>query len=172
MAKKEQSNTTHTKAANQSADDNTTTTQTVSQNESSETDTLRDQLVRLQAEFANYKRRTDEEKAQYINIGKEHVVKDLIEVIDNYELALKHADKLEDFKQGIEMVFAKLISSLEEQGLERIQSVGQTFDPREHEALLTEESDKPEQTILEELQGGYKLGSRVIRTAKVKVAKK
>lgn len=131
----------------------------------------RDHFLRLQAEFANYKRRTDEERPQLFAHAKAEVFKDMLEVIDDFELALKTKTDSEQFTKGMEMIFAKFITKTEEFGLERIKTVGEQFNPVLHEALLAEDSDKPEQEILEELQAGYKLGDKVIRTAKVKVAR-
>ena len=132
----------------------------------------KESLLRLQAEFANYQRRTEEDMTRIRNDGKADVLRTFIEAVDDFELALKHAKEDSEFKKGMEMVFAKLVSSAEAHGLNRIETIGVPFNPHDHEALLTESSDKPEQTILEELQAGYKLGEQVIRTAKVKVAKK
>lgn len=134
---------------------------------------MKQQYLRLQAEFANYKRRTEEEKTEYINIGIAKALKMFIEVFDDFELAIKNeTDKAEEYRKGMKLLFAKLISISEELGASRIKTKGEQFDPRLHEALLTEISDRPEQEILEELQAGYLFNNQTLRTAKVKVAKK
>ena len=138
-----------------------------------EISTLKEQYARLQAEFANYKRRTEEEKQSAIDLGVSKTLKQFIDVFDDFELAIKNkTDNLEDYKKGMELLFAKLITHAEELGLKKIKTVGEQFNPSLHEALLAEKSNKPEQEILEELQSGYLFKERPLRTAKVKVAKK
>jgi len=96
-----------------------------------------------------------------------------INVFDDFELALKNkTENAEEFRKGMELIFAKLISTSEELGAKRIKTTGEQFNPHQHEALLAEVSDKPEQEILEELQAGYIFNNQTLRTAKVKVAKK
>ncbi len=130
-----------------------------------------DMLQRLQAEFANYKRRTEDEKNKIYSRAVGDVFKKLIDIFDDFELALKNESKPEDFRKGIELIFAKFISTAENSGLEKMDVKGKQFDPQLHEALLTEETDDKEQVILEELQSGYMLNNTVLRTAKVKVSK-
>lgn len=132
----------------------------------------KDFALRLQAEFANFKKRSEENQARSKEIATGEIFKKLINVFDDFELALKNCSDLDTFKKGIEMVYAKMISTTEEAGLTKIKTVGETFNPHEHEALLTEKSDKPENTIIEELQSGFKLKETILRTAKVKVSKK
>lgn len=132
----------------------------------------KDFALRLQAEFANFKKRSEDNQARTYEIATGDVFKKIINVFDDFELALKNCSDIDTFKKGIEMVYAKLISSAEESGLEKIQTLNKMFNPHEHEALLTEKSSKPENTIIEELQSGFKLKNTVLRTAKVKVAKK
>ena len=130
-----------------------------------------DLMIRLQAEFANFKRRTEEERLRIYNEAVGDVLKSFVNVFDDFELALKNDSNPEEFKKGVELIFAKFISTSEEFGLKKIPTEGKEFDPRLHEALLAEESDGPEQMILEELQAGYQVKDSVIRTAKVKVSK-
>ena len=132
--------------------------------ENKEVKELTDDLKRVQAEFINYKSRTEKELANSISLGKELMVEKLLTIIDNFELALNNTKD-----KGIEMIYAQLIDILEKEGLKEIEC--KTFDPNIHEALLSEESDKPENTILEVLQKGYMFNDKVIRVAKVKVAK-
>ena len=138
-----------------------------------EEESMKTQYLRLQAEFANYKRRTDEEKPGYVDIGIAKALKMFINVFDDFELALKNkTNNAEEYQKGMELLFAKLISASEELGASRIKTTGEQFNPHLHEALLTEVSDKPEQEILEELQAGYLFNNQTLRTAKVKVARK
>lgn len=132
----------------------------------------KDFALRLQAEFANFKKRSEENQAKIYEVASNDIFKKLINVFDDFELALKNVSDLESFKKGVEMVYAKMISTAEDAGLERIKTVGEQFNPHEHEVLLTETSEKPERSILEELQPGYKIKNTILRTAKVKVAKK
>lgn len=132
---------------------------------------IQEQYQRLLAEYANFKRRTDQEKAVVYDMGASDVLSGVVKVLDDFELALNNANDLESFKRGMEMIFANIISTGEEFGLQRIATVGEAFDPTKHEALLTESSEEEPQTILAELQSGYMVKGKVIRTAKVKVSK-
>lgn len=134
---------------------------------------LQEQLLRLQAEFANYKRRTDDERPGYVDIGVAKALKIFINVFDDFELALQNkADNVTDYKKGMELIFAKFISAAEELGVQKIQTTGEEFNPHKHEALLAETSEEKENTILQELQAGYMFKEQTLRSAKVKVAKK
>lgn len=132
---------------------------------------LRNTLQRLAAEFDNYKKRTDKEKADY----KTYLVKDFVEkllpIIDSFELALKDTKSPEQFKKGVEMIYSQLYTMLEKEGLKPIDALGEKLDPYKHEALLHEKSSKPDDTIIEELSKGYMLKDAVVRTSKVKIAK-
>ncbi len=128
-------------------------------------------LQRVQAEFENYKKRVDKEQCNYAKSASQEVIRSLLPVLDDFELALKNHKKKDEFYKGIELIYSRLVEALKCQGLKRIQATGQKFDPYYHEALLTEESDKPENTVLEEMQKGYILNNKVLRTSKVKVAK-
>ncbi len=132
---------------------------------------LKNTLQRLAAEFDNYKKRTDKEKADY----KTYLVKDFVEkllpIIDSFELALKDTKNAETFRKGVEMIYSQLYTMLEKEGLKPIESLGEKLDPYKHEALLHEKSDKPDDTIIEELSKGYMLKDAVVRTSKVKIAK-
>jgi molecular chaperone GrpE len=131
---------------------------------------MQEQYARLQAEFANYKRRTDEQLVSSVELGVGKTLKAIINVLDDFTLALQNKES-KDFAKGIEMIYAKFMSTGEDLGLKRIATVGKQFDPTRHEALLAEESDKPEQEVIEELQAGYEFNGTTLRTAKVKVAK-
>lgn len=132
---------------------------------------LKNTLQRLAAEFDNYKKRTDKEKADY----KTYLVKDFVEkllpIIDSFELALKDTKSPEHFKKGVEMIYSQLYSMLEKEGLKPIEALGEKLDPYKHEALLHQKSDKPDDTIIEELSKGYMLKDAVVRTSKVKISK-
>jgi len=133
---------------------------------------LTDALQRLQAEFDNYRKRTETENQTFKQYAEEEFVKKLLPTIDNFELAFANKASPEDFQKGMELIYSQLFSTLEESGLKPIDPQGK-FDPREHEALMTEQTNKVENnTITETLQKGYKMHDKVIRTAKVKVARR
>lgn len=131
-----------------------------------------DTLKRLQAEFENYKKRADKEKCECIKLASKDLIVKLLPVLDSFEIAIKNKDNKEEFIKGIELIYAQFIDILKKQGLKQISALNQKFDPYNHEALLQEESDKEECTVLEELQKGYTLNDAIIRHSKVKVAKK
>ncbi len=133
---------------------------------------LTDSLKRLAAEFENYKKRVDREKAEFVKYAHADVIEKILPVLDSFELALKNTNNTEKLVEGVKMIYAQLYSVLEAEGLKPIKAVGEKFDPYKHEVLMKGESDKPEGTILEEFQKGYVLNDRVIRHSKVKVSGK
>ena len=132
---------------------------------------LTNDLKRIQAEFENYKKRTEKEKQEYKQLALKQFMNSLLSIIDNFQLAFQNQDKHKEFVKGTELIYAQLFETLEEQGLRPIKAEGKKFDPYKHEALLTAESDKEPNTVLEELQRGYMLNEKILRPAKVKVSK-
>lgn len=131
---------------------------------------LTESLQRLQAEFENFKKRTDKEKQDFCKYAEKELMVELLPVLDNFELALKNTKDNSEFIKGVELIYSQLVSGLEKKGLKIIETQGK-FDPHKHEVLLQEESDKDSGEILEELQKGYQLNETILRTAKVKVSK-
>jgi len=137
----------------------------------------RDRLLRLQAEVDNTKKRLEKERLEFIKYANEGIILELLETLDDLERSVeaaeaKHQD-LNAFLKGIEMILAHLYEMLKKKGVSPIEAKGELFDPNLHEAMMQIETDEfPEDTVVEELQKGYMLEDRVIRTAKVKVAKK
>lgn len=136
-----------------------------------------DQLLRLQAEFSNYRKRTEKEKTEAIRFGRETMLERLISLADILEQALKHAQgaaDVEALKKGFEMVVAEFNRFLKSEGAEAIPTEGCAFDPHQHEAVEQVETEKDEENniILEEFQKGYRVNGRLLRAAKVKVARK
>lgn len=127
-----------------------------------------DKLLRLQAEFENYRKRTQNEKQKLKQTANKKLLKQLLPILDNFELALQNQEG-KNFKHGVEMIFSQLTETLHDQGLQKIPTQT-TFNPNLHEAVLVEEGKQNK--ILEELQAGYKVGEDVIRHAKVKISKK
>ena len=133
---------------------------------------LTDTLKRLQAEFENYKKRIEKEKSEFAKYSSAMTIERLLPVLDSFEMAIKHTNEKEKFVQGIKMIYAQFVSTLEGLGLRPIKTDGEQFDPYKHEVLLKEESEKPDGAILEELQKGYMFHDRVLRFSKVKISGK
>ena len=135
-----------------------------------------ERLLRLQAEFENYRKRANKERAEFLQYATEDLICDLLPVMDNFDRAIEAARSSHDSKallQGIEMVQKQMKEVLGRKGLDRIDSMGKEFNPKEHEAMEHVESDEhPDNTVLEELQPGYRLKEKIIRPATVKVSKK
>lgn len=131
-------------------------------------------LQRLQAEFDNYRKRTQKEKEETIKYAAERIVEALLPILDNFERAVNSSKTNQDFdafSQGVEMIFKQMQSTLSKEGLNPIESVGQPFDPKLHDAVLQVESEEyPENTVVEELQKGYYLKEKVLRPSMVKVS--
>lgn len=128
-------------------------------------------VQRVQAEFENYKKRVEKEKAEFTRIACSGLIEELLPILDTFELALKNTEDKEEFVKGVEMIYAQLFSTFEKIGLKPIECEGKKFDPYLHEALMQEESDKEEGIVIEEFQKGYSLNGKVIRHSKVKVSK-
>ena len=133
---------------------------------------LTDTLKRLQAEFENYKKRIDKEKTEFVKYAHADIIQSMLPVLDSFEIALKNTNDKEKFVEGIKIIYAQFHSILEAEGLKPIKANGEKFDPYKHEVLMKEESDKPEDTILEEFQKGYMLNDKVLRHSKVKISGK
>ncbi len=130
----------------------------------------KDRYQRVVAEYANYKRRTDQEKEQLGTFVKGEVLKALLPQIDNLDRAVSSPEG-EEYKKGIDMVIRQFADSLTAMGLEEIPALGQTFDPELHHAVMREDADGVEpETVTEVYQKGYRLGTRVLRPSMVKVA--
>ena len=125
-------------------------------------------LQRLQAEFENFQKRTAKEQQQFKAHATAELLKELLNITDDFELAM-HNKESDAFRNGIELIYAKLNTFLEKQGVKKIPT-NKNFDPNYHEALLQEPSDKPEGTILQELQSGYTIHDKVLRPSKVKIS--
>jgi molecular chaperone GrpE len=134
----------------------------------------KDKLLRVAADFDNFRKRARRDVEDAEKRAKENLLKDLLPVFDNLERAVTHAETAKDAKsvaEGISMVLRQFIDSLGRAGIERVKSAGESFDPTVHEAIQQLESDAAPGTILNEVQAGYRLGDRLIRAAMVVVAK-
>lgn len=136
---------------------------------------LYDKLLRRQAEFDNYRKRVERERSELYQHGREDVLLQFLPVVDNFERALSSLEESEGdaeaLRRGVELIHKQFKDALSKLGLEPVEAVGKTFDPHVHEAVTTEATDKhKENTVIEEFQRGYKIGDRLLRPAKVKVA--
>jgi len=134
-------------------------------------DQLFDRLQRLAAEFDNFRKRNAREQAAFAERANEHLIKELIPILDDLGRALDAATEHEEAKleEGVRLVHRSLSELLTKQGLAEIETGGK-FDPHVHEALLSQPSDEEEGSVIEVVQKGYKLGDRVLRPARVVVA--
>src|SRR2546421_10857403 len=128
---------------------------------------------RLAADFENYKRRTRQELADRTQYANEELVFKLLPILDSFRRALEHAPEGIDANwfNGIKLIARQFEDTLQAQGVSQIPAVGEKFDPAQHEAIASEETDEHEEgTVVEELQPGYRLHNRVLRPTLVKVA--
>jgi molecular chaperone GrpE len=131
-----------------------------------------DHLRRLQAEFDNYRKRVLKEQTELAELGAMPVARRLLEVLDDFELALMSATDQPDFDRflkGVELVYAKLVDALKAEGLERMQAEGTPFDPALHEALMQTGDGEGDPVVADVLRPGYMLKGRVLRPAGVRV---
>ncbi len=126
---------------------------------------LKERIKYLQADFDNLRKQFELEKKQLIALANKELIKDTLDVLDDFESALKNEQDEEKVK-GIKMIYNKLLKILGSKGLKPLDSLGEEFDPSKHEAFIKEgEGNK----VIEELQRGYMLNNYVIRTSKVKI---
>lgn len=141
---------------------------------------LRDKMLRVAAEFENYKKRTKDEHAKLMKYAGEHIFREMLSVVDNLERALNHGSaeddadaekKLEGLIQGIELTLKSLVGSLEKFEVKSFDSVGEPFDPTKQEAMIMEASNEiPENHVVTEYEKGYFFKDRLLRAAKVVVS--
>ena len=137
-------------------------------------ETLNNQYLRLAADFDNYRKRQEQERESLLKYGAENTIKKLIEVLDNFDRGMKAIETIEDcekVKECYNLAYKNFNEVLNKIGLEVIPAEGEEFDPNLHEAVMqTPTDEKPENTVLAELQKGYKLGDKVLRATLVNVA--
>ena len=144
----------------------------VEQQNEEEQEVVDDRLLGLAADFENYKKRAARERAEYIALANERLLKELLPILDDLERALNAAEQHEEaqLEEGVRLVHRSLASLLERQGVEEIATDGK-FDPHVHEALLAQPADDKEQgDVVDVIQKGYTIGGRVVRPARVIVA--
>ncbi|MCF8093984.1 MAG: nucleotide exchange factor GrpE [Desulfobacteraceae bacterium] len=136
-----------------------------------------ERLLRLSAEFENYKKRTQRQMDENKKCANEELLKDLLSVVDNLERALNVAGEKKtetdtNMAEGIEMTLNEILKTLKKHNVTPVEAMGKPFDPTYHEALMQEETDEyPENTVIGEMQKGYVLHDRLIRPARVVVSK-
>jgi len=137
-------------------------------------DTLNNQYIRLAADFENFRKRTEQEREALLKYGAENTLQKMLEVLDNFERGLKAIENVEDcekVKECYNLAYKNFTDVLSKVGLEAIKAEGEDFDPNYHEAVMQTPTDNyPENTIIAELQKGYKLGDKVLRPTLVNVA--
>lgn len=132
---------------------------------------LMDKFMRLQADFANYKRRTEAQKTEYVELGVKKIVNDLLPVLDNFERALDSIEEKDSTYDGILMIKNQLTDVLKKEGIVEMKALGEEFDPTYHHAVLTEDSDEYDSGyVIEVLQKGYLINDKTLRPAMVKVS--
>ncbi len=137
---------------------------------------LEDRLLRLAAEFDNYRKRTAKEFEQLVKVANQNLMLKLLDTLDNLERALNSTKKgpndYQSFHKGVELIYTHLKQTLEAEGLKEIQAKGKPFNPNFHEAVAQAESEEfNEGTVMEEITKGYVLNDRLLRPAKVVVSK-
>jgi molecular chaperone GrpE len=135
----------------------------------------REHLQRLQAEFDNYRKRVLREQTTAVEQAARPVFRRLLEVLDDFDLALMHAQDRPDFDRflhGVELVYAKLLDTLRAEGLEQMDAQGKPFDPENHEALMQTGDGEGDPVVADVLRPGYTLKGRVLRPAGVRVERK
>ena len=134
---------------------------------------LRDQKLRIAAEFENFRRRTVTEKSLWIKNANERLLIEICDIRDNFERGLdagKNEKNGESYKKGIELIFQQMENLLKKEGIKKIETEGEEFDPQFHEALAHIPSELDENKIVATIQNGYILNERIIRAARVAVS--
>jgi molecular chaperone GrpE len=132
---------------------------------------LKDRVMRTLADFENFRKRSEREKADFFKYSLANVLRDILPVLDNFDRALDHAEEGDEFHKGVLLIYKQLYDVLQKHGMRSIDESGVPFDPNIHEAVVREEDDSvPSHTVVAVLQKGYFLHERLIRPALVKVA--
>lgn len=169
-------NTMETATADNSAETEAGATENIAVKLQGELEEQKDKYIRLFAEFDNYKRRSAKERIELMQTAGREVIASLLDVLDDSERAEKQfqsSTDLEQLKQGVQLVFGKLRSSLQSKGLKAMESINTDFDVEKHEAITEIPAPNAEMAgkVLDEVQKGYYLNDKIIRFAKVVVGK-
>lgn len=136
-------------------------------------DELDERLLRLTAEYDNFRKRSQREKNESRQFANQHLLEKQLPVLDNFEMALTAAENADPaIRDGVQMIYDQFLSVLKEAGVEGIDAGGELFDPNIHEAISQKETTEVEEgTVVQQVQRGYKLNDRLVRPARVIVAK-
>ncbi len=134
---------------------------------------LQDRLLRLQAEFDNFRKRTERDRAEFSEYASMEALRALLPVLDDFERALKANTSDQEYAKGMQLIYQRMFEAMKKLGLEPIEAASKPFDPNVHHAVEMVHSDEVEDnTVLEEYQKGYNFKGRLLRPAMVKVAVK
>ena len=132
-------------------------------------DEYRDRLLRLQAEYDNYRKSMEKRFGEQVRLANERLILKILHTVDDFERMIE-STKDEDTRNGMEMIYENMMDALRSEGVERIDCVGKPFDPFEQEAVeVSDEGECSDGTVVKELRAGYRLNGKVIRTALVRV---
>ena len=134
---------------------------------------LEDRLLRLTADYENFRKRAQREKNEARQFANQHLLEKQLPILDNFEMALTAAENADSaIRDGIQMIYDQFNDVLKDVGVEKVDAEGELFDPNLHEAISQQETvDIEEGTVVEQIQSGYKLNDRLVRPARVVVAK-
>lgn len=138
-----------------------------------ETEVARDRMLRIAADYDNYKKRAEKEKSEFMKYATERFIKDLLPTIDDLERAITSSNDpsgFEAFREGVQIIYKQLNNVLTKYNVTPIEAIGKKFDPNLHEAMMQMPSAKPEESVIQEFQKGYILHDRIIRPSKVVVS--
>jgi molecular chaperone GrpE len=133
---------------------------------------LSDQILRSRADLDNARKRLAKEKEEFQQYGLMQTLEALLPILDGFELALAAEGGGDDYRRGVEIIYLQFLGTLQRLGLEPVEAKGKPFDPNLHEAIMAVETDAvPDQHVVDELQRGFVFRKRLLRPAKVRVAK-
>jgi molecular chaperone GrpE len=136
-----------------------------------ERDEMKDLLLRRQADFDNFRKRTEKERSEYLQYAGMELVRDMLPILDDFDRALHAESGNPEYAKGVEMIYARMYETLKKMGLEPIETAGQAFDPHLHQAIeRVETKDAEDGAVLGEFQRGYHFKGKLLRPSMVKVA--
>jgi len=132
---------------------------------------LQDRVLRLQAEFDNFRKRSERDRSEFSQYAGMETIREILPVLDNFDIALKTETQDKHYSKGVEMIHQRMVESLKKLGLEPIETAGEKFDPHIHQAIeQVQTSEAPDHTVLSEFQRGYRFKGKLLRPSMVKVA--
>jgi molecular chaperone GrpE len=136
-----------------------------------ERDEVKELLLRRQAEFDNFRKRTEKERSEYVQYAGMEVVREILPILDDFDRARKVEGGSPEYTKGVDLIYTHMCETLKKLGLEPIETAGKSFDPHLHQAVeRVETKDSPDGTILGEFQRGYNFKGKLLRPSMVKVA--